>query len=310
MERERFGESGGGVVMRSMKEEGGDGIVFGKVWQASLGELLGTTILVFMIDTIVISSYETKTITPNLIISILVGLTITILILAIFPISGGHINPIISFFAAHVDLISFSRATVYIVAQCLGGALGAVALKAVVNSTIEQTFSLGGCTLSVIAPGPNGPIVAGLTMGQELWFKIICTFVFLFATIWIAFDDRQAKALGHVVVFSIIGLVVGLLVFISTTVTTTKGYTGAEMNPLRCFGLAMMRGRQLWNGHWIFWVGPTIACVAFYIYTPRAFRVNTSIPCHANAHKHYLLNILKGLCRAITSNNVTIKWED
>ncbi|KAI8013148.1 Aquaporin NIP3-3 [Camellia lanceoleosa] len=165
------------------------------VWQASLGELLGTTILVFMIDTIVISSYETKTITPNLIISILVGLTITILILAIFPIFGGHINPIISFFAAHVDLISFSRATVYIVAQCLGGALGAVALKAVVDSTIEQTFSLGGCTLSVIAPRPNGPIVAGLAMGQELWFKIICTFVFLFASIWIAFDDRQAKAL-------------------------------------------------------------------------------------------------------------------
>ncbi|GMP46324.1 hypothetical protein CsSME_00014530 [Camellia sinensis var. sinensis] len=89
-----------------------------------------------MIDTIVISTCETKTITPNLIISIFVGLTITILILATFPISGGHINPIISFSAALVSLISFSRA------------LGALALKAVVSSTIEQTFSLGGCTLS------------------------------------------------------------------------------------------------------------------------------------------------------------------
>ncbi|KAL7262737.1 hypothetical protein ACSBR1_000992 [Camellia fascicularis] len=210
-----------------------------EVWRASSGELLGTKILVLMIDTIVISSYETKTIAPNLIISILVGLTITILILAIFPVSGGHINPIISFFVALVGLISFSHATVYIVAQCLG----------------------------VIAPGPNGPIVTGLTMGQELWFKIICTFVFLFALIWIAFDDRQAKALGHVIVFSIVGLVIGLLVFILTTVTTTKGYAGAGMNPARCFGSAMVRRGQLWNRHWIFWVGPTIAYVAFYMYT-------------------------------------------
>ncbi|KAI8002970.1 hypothetical protein LOK49_LG08G01752 [Camellia lanceoleosa] len=75
------------------------------VWCASLGKLLGTAILVFMIDTIVISSYETKIIAPNLIISILVGLTITILILAIFPVSGGHINPIISFSTALVSLI-------------------------------------------------------------------------------------------------------------------------------------------------------------------------------------------------------------
>jgi len=36
-----------------------------------------------------------------------------------------------------------------------------------------------------------------------------------------------------------IGLVVGLLVFISTTVTTTKGYAGVGMNPARCLGPAL-----------------------------------------------------------------------
>ncbi|KAL7161747.1 hypothetical protein ACSBR2_042259 [Camellia fascicularis] len=259
------------------------------VWRASLGELLGTAILVFMIDTIVISTYETKTMTPNLIISILVGLTITILILVTFSVSGGHIIPIISFSATLVGLICFSRAAVYIVAQCLGGALGALALKAVVNSTIEQTFPLGGCTLSVIAPGPSGPIVTGLAMGQALWLEIICTFVFLFALIWIASNDRQAKALGRVV-FSIVGLVISLLVFISTTVTTTKGYAGAEMNPARCFKPVMVRGGHLWNGHWVFWVGSTIACVAFYTYTKIIPRQHF----HANAQRHDLFNISKG----------------
>ncbi|KAI7986825.1 hypothetical protein LOK49_LG14G01065 [Camellia lanceoleosa] len=86
----------------------------------------------------------------------------------------------ISFSATLVSLISFSRAAVYIVAQCLGGALGALALKAVVSSTIEQTFLLGGYTLSVIAPGPNGPIVTGLAMGQTLGsrsYALLCSFL-------------------------------------------------------------------------------------------------------------------------------------
>ncbi|KAI7984740.1 hypothetical protein LOK49_LG14G01051 [Camellia lanceoleosa] len=87
--------------------------------------------------------------------------------------------------------------------------------------------------------------------GPDTWLEIICTFVFFFASIWIAFDDRQAKALGRVV-FSIVGSVISLLVFISTMVTTKKGYAGAEMNPARCFEPVMVRGGHLWNGHWVF----------------------------------------------------------
>ena len=88
---------------------------------------------------------------------------------------------------------------------------------------------------------------------------LICTFVFLLASIWIAFDKR--------LVCSIIGVVVGLTVFISTMVTSTKGYAGVGMNPARCLGPALIRGGHLWSGHWVFWAGPTIACLAFALYT-------------------------------------------
>lgn len=222
--------------------------------------------LVFVLDTIVISSYQTKTETPNLVISFFIFPTLTILLLATFPISGGHINPIITFSAALVGVISHSRAFVYVLAQCAGAVLGALALKAVVNSNIEETFSLGGCTLSVIVPGPDGAITVGINTGQALWLEIICTFVLLFASVWIGFDDRQAKALGLVLVCSIIGAVAGVLVFVSTTVTATKGYAGAGMNPARCLGAALVRGGQLWNGLWVFWVGPAIACLLFHVY--------------------------------------------
>jgi len=262
------------------------------VWRASMGELLGTAVLVFMIDTIVISTFEMETKTPNLIMSILIALSVTILLLAVAPISGGHINPVISFSAALVGLISISRATIYIFAQCIGGLLGALALRAVVNSTIEQNFSLGGCTLTVVAPGPHGPVTTGLDTSQALWLEIICTFVFLFASVWMAFDGRQAKKLGHVIVCSIIGLVLGLLVFISTTVTATKGYAGAGMNPARCLGPAIVRQGHLWNGHWVFWAGPAIGCVAFYLYTKIIPRQHY----HADGYKHDFFNLLKALC--------------
>ncbi|XP_019232668.1 PREDICTED: probable aquaporin TIP4-3 isoform X1 [Nicotiana attenuata] len=261
------------------------------VWRASVGELLGTAVLVFMLDTIVISTLESDVKMPNLIMSILAAITITILLLAVFPVSGGHLNPVISCSAALVGIISMSRAIIYIVAQCIGAALGALALKAVVSSSIEQTFSLGGCTLTVISSGPNGPITVGIETAQAFRLEIFCTFVFLFASVWMAYDHRQAKSLGLVTVMSIIGLVLGLLVFISTTVTGKKGYAGAGMNPARCFGAALVRGGHLWYGHWIFWVGPAIACWAFYLYT----KIIPLQHFHADGYKHDFFGVIKAL---------------
>ncbi|KAK6120914.1 hypothetical protein DH2020_045342 [Rehmannia glutinosa] len=264
------------------------------VWRASVGELLGTAVLVFMLDTIVISTIESDVKMSNLILSVLAAIIITILLLAVHPVSGGHINPIVSFSAALVGLISMSRAVIYIIAQCVGGVLGALALKAVVSSTIEQTFSLGGCTVTVIAPGPNGPITIGLETAQAFWLEIFCSFIFLFASLWMAYDHRQVKELGHVLVFTIVGTVLGLLVFVSSTVTAQKGYVGAGINPARCFGPAIVRGGHLWDGHWVFWVGPAIASVVFYVYTKIIPRQHH----RSKAYDHDFYNVVKVMCRA------------
>ncbi|KAA3462862.1 aquaporin-like [Gossypium australe] len=44
--------------------------------------------------------------TPHLIMSFLIAVTITVLLLATFPISGGHINPVISLAASLNGVIS------------------------------------------------------------------------------------------------------------------------------------------------------------------------------------------------------------
>lgn len=220
-----------------------------------------------MIDTIVISSHQTDTKAPKLIMSFLISVTVTILVLATAPVSGGHINPVVSMSAALIGLISIPNAAIYILAQCTGAVLGALALKAVVSNTMEETYSLGGCTITIITPGPDGPITTGLRTAQAIWLEIICSFVFLFASRWLAFDQRQAHMVGRVIVCSVIGISAGLNVFLSTTVTATEGYSGARVNPARCLGPAIVRGGHLWNGHWIFWAGPAIASMSFYLYT-------------------------------------------
>lgn len=108
-----------------------------QVWRASVAELVGTAVLVFALDTLVISSYETESKTPNLVMSCLIAVDIAIILLATNPISGGHVNPVITMAAALVGMISLSRAVVYILAQCLGGVLGALALIMVFKLFIE-----------------------------------------------------------------------------------------------------------------------------------------------------------------------------
>ncbi|TYG83846.1 hypothetical protein ES288_D01G200800v1 [Gossypium darwinii] len=237
-------------VFLSTKVLGLEELLSLEVWRASLAELLGTAVLVFALDTIVISTLQTETKTPNLVMSILIAFVVAVLLLATYPISGGHINPIVTFAALLTGLISISKAAIYIW----------------LNVAIERTYSLAGCTVTIVVPGTDGPTVIGMGNSQALWLEIICSFVFLFASVWMAFDRRQAKAVGRVIICIILGVVLGLLVFISTTVTATKGYGGAGLNPARCFGPAVVRGGHLWNGHWIFWIGPTIGCVAFALY--------------------------------------------
>ncbi|XP_021753153.1 aquaporin-like [Chenopodium quinoa] len=236
-----------------------------QVWRASVAELLSTAILVFMLDTIFISSKISHE-TPNIVFACFVALIVAFLRLATHPISGGHSNPTITISAAFMGLISLSRAMIYLIAQCIGSILGAWALQAMVKGSITSSYLLGGCTLAVATPGPEGLTTIGIETAQGLWAEIIYTFIFLFS-VWMTFDQQRSKALGQLVMCSITGIVVGLTMYLSTTVTTKKGYTGAIINPARCIGPAVVRGGHLWNDHWVFWVGPILASVAFYLYS-------------------------------------------
>jgi glycerol uptake facilitator-like aquaporin len=79
------------------------------------------------------------------------GLAITVLVYTIAPISGGHINPAVTFAFALVGHMSWFQAARYMVAQCLGALLGA----ALVWGTFASNVLMGPDDIPPFMVGTN-----------------------------------------------------------------------------------------------------------------------------------------------------------
>ncbi|CAI0438316.1 unnamed protein product [Linum tenue] len=51
------------------------------------------------------------------------------------------------------------------------------------------------------------------------------------------------------------------------TVTGRAGYGGVGLHPARCWAAAMVFKGSLWGAHWVFWVGPFMACVMYHVFS-------------------------------------------
>ena len=89
----------------------------------------------------------------------------------------------------------------------------------------------------------------------------------LFVGVTIAFDKRRSKELGLPIVCAVLAGAWAMAVFVSISVTGRAGYAGVGLNPARCLGPALLRGGSLWDGHWVFWIGPCFACIIYYGFT-------------------------------------------
>ncbi|CAI8619853.1 unnamed protein product [Vicia faba] len=76
-------------------------------------------------------------------------------------------------------------------------------------------------------------------------------------------EGRAGKLSVHVQNHELAGSM-ALAVFVSITVTGHAGYAGVGLNPARCLGPALLHGASVWNGHWVFWAGPFLACLVYY----------------------------------------------
>eukprot|EP00296_Roombia_truncata_P000783 JP436479.1.p1 GENE.JP436479.1~~JP436479.1.p1 ORF type:complete len:244 (-),score=71.03 JP436479.1:59-790(-) len=166
------------------------------------------------------------------------GLAIGVFVFATRTISGGHLNPAVTFGFVVTAQIAPLRGLVYIIAQLAGAIFGCLFLKALTPITMHPQGVhgiLGACKL---AQGVN-PFMGFL-------IEMVTTFMLMFVVFATAVDPKGAGNKAP--------LAIGLTVVLG--IIATGRITGAALNPARAFGPAVAGGD--WDNHWVYWIGPLV----------------------------------------------------
>ena len=211
--------------------------------RALMAEFLGTLLfLVFSAGTAAVTAgllAERMTSARLLVMALANGLAYAIFMGAAQPISGGHLNPAVTFASLMSKQIGAAKAFMYVLAQCAGAVAGALLLMVMIPASMHGSL------------GPDG-LGARMTLGGGLVTEIILTSVLVAAVL--------AAARGVTPIsLAVVGLVVVLCQLLGGPLT------GAAMNPARSFGPALVSG--MWRDHWVFWLGPFVgAAVAMFFH--------------------------------------------
>ncbi|KAI6670119.1 hypothetical protein NL676_005004 [Syzygium grande] len=166
-------------------------------------------------------------------------------------ISGGHINPAVTFGLFLARKLSLTRAIYYMVMQCLGAICGAGVVKGFEKASTYERLNGGA---NFVAPG--------YTKGDGLGAEIVGTFLLVY-TVFSATDAKRSARDSHVPILA--PLPIGFAVFLVHLATIP--ITGTGINPARSLGAAIIFNKDRgWDDHWIFWVGPFIGAALAALY--------------------------------------------
>jgi aquaporin Z len=173
------------------------------------------------------------------------GLTVLTMAYAIGHISGCHLNP-----AVTVGLWAGGRHPIgevipYIVAQVLGGVVGAYVLLTIASGA--PGFDIAG-GLASNGYGEHSP--GGYSLASGFITEVVMTMMFLIIILG-AIHHRAPTGFAGIA----IGLGLTLIHLISIPVTNTS------VNPARSTGPALMVGDWALDQLWLFWVAPIIGAL-------------------------------------------------
>uniref|UniRef100_A0A0C9QRN1 TSA: Wollemia nobilis Ref_Wollemi_Transcript_12581_1244 transcribed RNA sequence n=1 Tax=Wollemia nobilis TaxID=56998 RepID=A0A0C9QRN1_9CONI len=160
------------------------------------------------------------------------GLALFVAVSIAANISGGHVNPAVTFGLAVGGQITILCGIFYWIAQ-LGGAIVACLLL---------KFVTGGLTT------PTHSVAAGMSAIEGVVMEIVITFALVYTVYATAADPKKGN-IGIVAPIAI-GFIVG------ANILAAGPFSGGSMNPARSFGPAVVSGDFVDN--WVYWVGPLI----------------------------------------------------
>jgi len=202
-----------------------------------VAEFVGTFALIFIGVGVIANNANLTSNAGLLAVALAHGLTIAVMVSATGAISGGHLNPAVTFGLWVGAKIDSKRAAAYWIAQLSGAVIAAAMVAVLLNSADTPGKEL------VIKGTPA--MGKGATALQSIGIEAVLTFFLVFVVYGSAVDVRAPK---------IGGLAIGLTVALD--ILFGGPFTGAAMNPARTFGPALVGG--LWANHYVYWVGPLL----------------------------------------------------
>jgi glycerol uptake facilitator protein len=185
-------------------------------------------------------------------IGISFGIIIAAVIYSLGRVSGAHINPAVTLALWATKRFPAGDAVAYIIAQCIGAAIGSLLFFLTVGM---DAVMIGG--LGATAPFP------GIGYGQAILVEAIATFVLMLVIMGVAVDERAPPGFA--------GLIIGLTV--AGMITATGNIAGASLNPARTFGPYVMDfllgGSNLWAFFPIYIIGPVIGAITAAVFYDR-----------------------------------------
>jgi len=194
--------------------------------RACFAEFIGTFALIFVgIGAIKTAGHDV------LGVALAHGLTIAAFVSATMHISGGQLNPAVTFGLLCGGHMTIANAIRYWISQLLGGFTAAL-------------ICLGLFGREVVVTG-TPQLAINLNAAQGILVEGILTFFLVFVVYGTAVDERGRRVAGFA-----IGSTITLDILFGGPLT------GAAMNPARVFGPAL--AANFWHDHYVYWLGPLI----------------------------------------------------
>ena len=178
-------------------------------------------------------------------VSFAFGLTVVTGAYALGPISGGHFNPAVTFGLWAGGRFPASQIAPYVLAQIVGGIIGAAILYLIASGKAD--FSLSGGFASN-GYGEHSP--GGYSLTAALVTEFVMTFFFLIVILGSTHLRAPVGFAGLA-----IGLALTLIHLISIPVTNTS------VNPARSLGPAVFVGGWALQQVWLFFVAPIAGAI-------------------------------------------------
>jgi aquaporin Z len=173
------------------------------------------------------------------------GLTVLTMAYAIGHVSGCHLNPAVTCGLVAGGRFPARDALPYIVAQVIGGIVGAAVLYVIASGKVGFDVTAGFASNGY---GEHSP--GGYSLLAALVAEVVLTFMFLFIILG-ATDSRAPAGFAPIA----IGLGLTLIHLIGIPVTNLS------VNPARSTGPALFVGGWALQQLWLFWVAPIAGAV-------------------------------------------------